>query len=359
MQRHDAPERAAAAPHAGVGHLLKNLWIPLYMALAMSLAYIGGFHQAEPHHIPVAVVATSSSERALAQKIQAAAGDALDVRTVAGSAQGQAEVASGQVSGSFSLSATGADPRLVIDTAASPTTAQAVTTAFDQVAAQQDVRLDVVDLGPLPSYDSLGQNVFFLLVAVTVGSYTLAATLGAAGAGVRPWRRAGIGVLGAGVISAIAVAVADPLIGAVRGHAWELFGMSWLYAAAVVLIGAGLHTFLKKANTPALVTIFVALNFTTSGGVFAPILQAGFFRALSHVWIGAGYVSGGQSMLYRGGAGFGADLLRIALWFAAGVVVMGAAAVTEHRRSRPAAPVCATEEELEVEQEQELEAIAA
>ena len=356
MQRHDAPERAAAAPQAGVGHLLKNLWIPLYMALAMSLAYIGGFHQAEPHHIPVAVVATSSSEQTLARQIQAAAGSALDVRTVDSAGQGQAEVASGQVSGSFGLSTTGADPRLVIDTAAAPTTAQAVTTAFDKVAAQQDVRLDVLDLGPLPSYDSLGQNIFFLLVAITVGSYTLAATIGGAGGGVRPLRRAGIGVLGAGVVSAIGVAVADPLIGAVRGHAWELFGMSWLYAAAVVLIGVGLHTFLKKANTPALVTIFVALNFTTSGGVFAPILQAGFFRALSHVWIGAGYVSGGQSLLYRGGAGFGADLLRIALWFAAGLVVMGAAAVTEHRRGVPARPA---EQEQELEEEQEIEAIAA
>lgn len=360
LQPQAAPARAVPAPQPGLGHLLKNLWIPLYLAIAMSLAYIGGFHQAEPHHVPVAVVAATPAESALARQIQAAAGDALDVRSVATAQQGQAEVAAGQVSGSFSLGAGSAGPALVIDSAASPTTAQAVTTAFDQVAKAQNARLDVVDLGPLPAWDSLGQNVFFLLVAVTVGSYTLAAAIGAAGAGLRTARRAGVGVVGAGVISAIGVVVADPLIGAVRGQAWQLFGLSWLYASAVVLIGVGLHTFLKKATTPALVTIFVALNFTSSGGVFSPVLQAGFFRALSHVWIGAGYVSGGQSLLYRGGAGFGADLLRIAVWCAAGLAVCAAAALVERRRSDSATPGPRTfDVELEEREERELEAVAA
>jgi hypothetical protein len=48
-----------------------------------------------------------------------------------------------------------------------------------------------------------------------------------------------------------------------------------------VLIGVGLHPFLGRWTTGTLVLLFVMLNFTGSGGVFAPELQPGFFAALT------------------------------------------------------------------------------
>lgn len=47
------------------------------------------------------------------------------------------------------------------------------------------------------------------------------------------------------------------------------------------------------------------LNFTTSGGIYRPELQKGFFGSLHAFWNGAGFVEGACSLLYfDGGAAF-------------------------------------------------------
>lgn len=150
--------------------------------------------------------------------------------------------------------------------------------------------------------------------------------------------------------------------------------MAWIYSAGILLIGVGLHTFLKRWTTLGVMVLFVMLNFTSSGGIFRPELQPGFFGALHSFWNGAGFVEGVRSHVYFGGHGLGGNVLVLVFWLLAGLVVTGAAGLAEAGRRkavvRPAAgaggagqreEVAAKEAEVatEAEEEEELgEAVA-
>lgn len=163
----------------GARHLLGHLLIPVYLALGMALAYLGAFHQVEPHHLPVSIVGSSPQTSVLATTVGDQAGPQLSVSTIASLDQARSKVGTGALAAAFAPSAN--QPTVIIDSAASPTAAQVAQTVFDKVAEVQGKRLVVQDLQPLPANDALGSNLFFLLVALTVGGYTAAATLGVAG----------------------------------------------------------------------------------------------------------------------------------------------------------------------------------
>lgn len=113
--------------------------------------------------------------------------------------------------------------------------------------------------------------------------------------------------------------------------------MAWIYSAGILLVGVGLHTFLKRWTTLGVMVLFVILNFTSSGGIFRPELQPGFFGALHAFWNGAGFVEGVRSHVYFGGHGLGGNVLVLAFWLLAGLVVMGVAGLVEAGRRRSAA----------------------
>lgn len=78
------------------------------------------------------------------------------------------------------------------------------------------------------------------------------------------------------------------------------------------------------------------LNFTSSGGLFRPELQNGFFGSLHAFWNGAGFVEGIRGHLYFGGHGVAQHVWTLGAWLLVGLAVTGIAAVWE-RRGRGAA----------------------
>lgn len=194
----------------------------------------------------------------------------------------------------------------------------------------------MTDTAPTAGGDPTGQGIFFLLVAVSIGSYASVAVIGGAGAILRLRVRAALALGASLVVSVIGAVFAGPLFGLVDHGLAGLWAMAWLYSAGILLIGVGLHTFLKRWTTLGVMVLFVMLNFTSSGGIFRPELQPGFFGALHSFWNGAGFVEGVRSHVYFGGHALGGNLLVLALWFVAGVVLTGLAGLAEARR-RPAA----------------------
>jgi hypothetical protein len=336
------------ASRAALRHVLVHLAVPLFLATGMALAYLGGFHHPEPHAVKVDIVGTGPQVQVLAQRVQDGLGDRVSVRTVATEGEARDRLATQRTAGAYVPDPTA--PRLLLSTAASDTTAVTVERMLAPVALRQGLPLTVRDVVPTSSDDPTGQGIFFYLVALTVGGYSAAIAIGAAGAGLAMRVRAALAVGAAGVISLLATLVAGPLYHALPSHAATIGLLAWLYSGAVVLIGVGLHTFLGRLTTAALVGLFVMVNFTSSGGVFAPALQPGFFAALHSFWIGSGLVEGGRKLLYFPGLGLGRDVTVLALWAAAGVALVSAAALVERRRRGSGAGTPAAdpvEEELE------------
>ncbi|NBE50169.1 hypothetical protein [Streptomyces boluensis] len=346
-------------PPGALRHVLVHLLTPLLMCLGMGLAYLGAFATPEPHHMPVAVVGAGPEAKVLAQTLHDKAGDGLDVRTVANRAAAVDDLKSRAVSGAYVMD--GRSPELLVATAGSDTSASAVEKVFTKVADAQGTPLKVTDVTRPASGDPTGQGIFFLLVALSIGSYASVAVLGAAGS-VLPMRVRALLVAGTSfVVSLIGAAFAGPVFHLVDQHMWGVWAMSWLYSAGILFIGVGLHTFLKRWTTLGLMVLFVMLNFTSSGGIFRPELQNGFFGALHAFWNGSGFVEGVRDLVYFGGHDLARNVWILAAWLAAGLVLMAVAGLTERRRNAiavtagpvTAAPATAAPAEGESEEEME------
>lgn len=325
---------STGANAAALRHVLSHLVTPLLMCIGMGLAYLGAFHAPEPHDLRVDVVGSGVNAQVLAQTLQDKGNGALDVRTVPDRAAATEHLRTQHSYGAF---LPGSSPELMVATASSDTTATVVQKVFTEVAAEQGAPLKVTDVAPKAAGDPTGQGIFFLLVAVSIGSYASVAVVGGAG-GVLPLRlRAALAAGMSLVVSLIGVAFAGPVFGLVDHGFVGLWAMAWLYSAGILLIGVGLHTFLKRWTTLGVMVLFVMLNFTSSGGIFRPEVQPGFFGALHSFWNGAGFVEGLRSHVYFGGYGLGRDVLVLALWLVAGIVMTGIAGVAEARRRAAAA----------------------
>ncbi|MEU8887254.1 hypothetical protein [Streptomyces sp. NPDC048442] len=321
---------------ASLRHVLGHLVTPLLMCIGMGLAYLGAFHAPEPHNLRVDVVGSGTSAQVLAQTLHEKGAGALDVRTVADRSVAQSQLMDREIYGAY---VPGAEPELMVATAGSDTTATVVQKVFTEVAAEQGAPLKVTDVAPVSSGDPTGQGLFFLLVALSIGSYASVAVIGGAGA-VLPLRIRALLALGMSlVVSAIGAVFAGPLFHLVYQGLAGVWAMSWLYAAGILLVGVGLHTFLKRWTTLGVMVLFVMLNFTSSGGIFKPELQSGFFASLHSFWNGAGFIEGARGHVYFDGNGVGRSVLVLALWFVVGVAVMGAAGLAEAARRRREAVV--------------------
>ncbi|GGV29172.1 membrane protein [Kitasatospora herbaricolor] len=324
----------AAIPAPALGpslkHLAVHLLTPLLMCLGMALAYQGAFHQPVPHRLAVAVVGTTPQAGGLAGAVQAKAGPALDVRTLATRDDAERQLRDRELTGAFVPDPR--SPELIVAKAGSDTSAMAAEAVFRAVATQQGVPLTVTDIAPTAEGDPTGQGLFFLLVALSIGSYGSVAVIGAAGAGLGMRVRALVGLVTSLVVGVIGIVTAGPVFHVVDHDLAAVWAMGWLYSAGIVAIGTGLHTFLKRWTTLALMVLFVMLNFTTSGGIYRPELQNGFFGALHSFWNGAGFLEGARDVLYfGGGAGLGGRLAALALWLLAGLALLAAAGWYERR----------------------------
>jgi len=327
-----------------VHHLLTHLIVPILLATGMALAYLGGFHQPQPHGVRLDVVGTGPAVATLAQGLQDGLGDAASVRTVGTVDEARHALQHQQIAGAYVPDA--AHPQLLIASAGSDTTATIVERMIAPVALAEDLPLRITDVVPTADTDPTGQGAFFFLVALSVGGYSSAIAIGAAGARLRMRTRLAFGVGVAALISAIATSIAGPLYGALPNSALPIGLISWLYVTAVIWIGIGLHSLIGRWTTFAVTALFVMLNFTSAGGVFAPEMQPGFFSALHSFWIGSGLVESARRLMYFPALGIGGELLTIALWAVAGLAIASLAGLAEGRRRgtadatpAPASPV--------------------
>lgn len=217
----------AAAP--ALRHVLTHLLTPLLMCLGMGLAYMGAFVQPEPHHLPVAVVGEGPKAMVFAQTVKNEAGDALDVRTLTDRTAAIDEVKDRRVTAAYVLSDT--RPELIVATAASDTGATVAQKIFTPAAARQGAPLKVTDVVPTTADDPTGQGLFFLLVAISIGSYASVAVLGGAGAALRMRGRALLVVAVSGAVSVIGALLAGPVFHLAHHGLVGVWGLSWLYSA--------------------------------------------------------------------------------------------------------------------------------
>lgn len=315
-------------------HVLTHLVTPLLMCLGMGLAYMGAFVTPEPHHLPVAVVGSGAETKVFAQTVKDTAGSKLDVRTVATRAEAVGLLRSRDITGAY-VPGTGS-PELVVATAASDMGATAVEKVFTPVAARQGEALKVTDVAPTVADDPTGQGLFFLLIALSIGSYASVAALGAmrrgaAAAHTGPAGRRGLG--GGGRHRRVArrtrVPSRAPRPREPVGRGLALLGGHPLHRRRPPHVP-------QAVDHPRHDGALRDAQLHQLRGLFRPELQNGFFGALHSFWNGVSFVEGVRSLLYFDRDGLSGDIGTLVVWLVVGLLVTAVAGAVERGRARKA-----------------------
>ncbi len=336
---------------AGLGptlrHFASHILVPLFLAAGMGLAYLGAFHAPTPHELPVGIVGQGAATQVFAQTVTDRSDGALVAHVVADADRAERQVRDRELAAVYAPSDAGAT--LYVSSAASETTATAAQKVFLPIAYEQHLPIRVVDVVPAGAQDSTGQGLFFLLVGLSVGGYASAIAVAAVATKLRAVWTTIVGLVTAGVVAGIGIVIAGPVYGVVATHRWEVFLVAWLYDAVIVALGVGLHPVLGRWTTPILTMLFVMLNFTSSGGIFQPAFQPGFFASLNAFWSGAAWLQVAQALEYFPDASVGRPVLVLVLWLAVAVLLCVVAHGLVARRTRIARErVVTAEEEDEV-----------
>ena len=313
--------------------VLSHIAIPFLMGMIMALAYFGGFHAPSPREVPIAVVGPVEQVQPIADALHAELGNKATVGVIASADLARLDIQQLRLSGAYVPGDGSAE--ILTSSAASDITKEVVVRMLTPVADKTGVRATVTDIVPTSPHDPLGQNAFFYMVAVTVASYATAIGIGAAAATRRMWERIALAGGAAVLIASVSTVIAQYGNEMFDGHVGATWGLSVLYSAAVLFIGVGLHPILGRFSTVVYAATFVALNFTTCGGIVEPTMQPAFFGWLHHIWIGSGFIETMRRVTYFPLVETTSTLSILIDWFALGVLSLVAGFVVEQRRRPP------------------------
>lgn len=304
-----ARARATAAPVV-VGALVSFLFV---------LLMVGGFHQPQPHGLPVALAAPSAIAAQVETRLAEQAPGAFSVRSYPSVAAAEGAVVDGDAVGGLAVASGSAT--IVTAGAQGPATGQAVAGAFGAIAQAARLPARTVDVKPLPAEDSFGLTGFLLVVGLTIASAVFAAVTFATGHSLDPRKLlavvAGFALLAGGA----ATLAADTTIGAVD-HFWAVAGIAALLALAV---GGTMLALARLLGAPGLglgALVVVLTSISTSGSVVGWRFESAFHRALSQ-WLPAGSaVEALRDVLYFDGAHAAGRLAVLAVWALAALTLL-------------------------------------
>lgn len=304
------------------------------MGLFMTVTYLAGFHQPEPHHVPVAVVDQTPEATQAADQIQTALGDRVDVKVYPSETLAEDAIKRMEVAGAYVPGESGGE--LLTAPAYSETLNGVVVRIFSAVSEKANVPMTTREVVSLDEHDSAGQNSFFFLVVLSVSAYSLGIAIAVAGNSYSYRRRLALMVPLGLLLATVDFLFARFVMQMFQGHEWAIWLVAAIYVQIVLSVTIGLHPLVRRWSTLTFSAIFVALNFTSSGGVFEPVLQPAFFGWLHNFWVGSGFIQTIRQIQYFPDAGSGPGFGILAGWMILAVVVLllGAAWEKTHALKR-------------------------
>lgn len=272
-------------PRGRVWRYLSLLFFPLAMVTMMIVTMLGAMHQPTPRDMPVAVVGTTAeqAEETIAQLEQnmggmfdftAYASDDLDDVTsmVEDRAQIAGLVLPSQLDPEFTL---------IANQAGSTSAYQVVVRTFTEVAAAQEMQLDIDDVAPLPDYDTQGVATMYIAMGWILAGFIVVVVGATAAPATRPLRKMlPITAAYAAFMSGVLWLIADPITGAVDGHFLELWGAGIVAIFSVAMFALVLERLIGMLAAIPVVGILMLLGVPSSNAALSIYMAPDWFRTL-------------------------------------------------------------------------------
>ncbi|WP_206515902.1 ABC transporter permease [Nocardioides pantholopis] len=295
------------------------LTIMITVVTLMSLS----MHQPEVRDVPVAVVGPAAAAEQFVAGVEPQLGQYVDLTVVESADEAADQIRSQDLVAAYVLpTEQGGQPTLVTAGGAGASQKSTVVQMFTPVAAGSGAELVVEDIAPLTDDDVNGSNSLYVGMGWIMAGFLFFAVMRGGAPDLTRTRQL-LPLLGGWSVG-MAVwlwFLYDVLIGAVNGHALALIGYGIPTIFAVGLASAVLtRTMGLFGLIPVMIVVMLA-GVPASGGGLSIYMVPEFFRPLADILPLPAAVDIARSVVYLDGTGVGSDLLVLAVWGVAGLLL--------------------------------------
>lgn len=293
------------------------LFFPLAMVVMMISAMLGTMQSPEPRDMPVAVAGQTEEQAGeLATGLEDQMPGMFDFHVVDSDHEAYSQVEARDVAGAFILpSAASSEATVITNQAAGTSSAQTISMAFSQIAEAQGMQYTVDDVAPLPESDSMGTVSLYVAIGWIMAGFMVIVVGANAAPTSRPLRKLLPIVGGYSVFMSLVVwLIADPIVGAVSGHFWQLFATGVVAIFCCAMFATVLERLFGLLGILPIVGILMFLGIPASGGALSIYMEPVLFVHLHEYLPMAAAVESVRSILYFGGDIMGACILTFIVW---------------------------------------------
>ncbi|MFB1298306.1 hypothetical protein ACAG24_022590 [Mycobacterium sp. pW049] len=331
MGRHHPEEIPAFRNRSAIRTTVLALAGLTLFVLAMVASYSGAFAKPTLHHMTVAVSAPTQLVDGLNGQ------DSLHVNAVGDAAAARAQVLDRTADTAFAVTPDG-QMNIYVAGGGGHSVAAAAETVGRATAERAGLTPVVEDVAPTSSGDPSGTVEFYAVIFISIGASLGAALLGRLMGSVRTpttlaLRTGSLAVFSAVLAGAVTVYV-GPVLDALTGHPWQVFGVLWLYAMAVGGAVTGVAAAFGTAASVVLGLFLVVVGNAAAAGPVGRPLLSGFYSTFTTIVPQGSGVSLLRSISYFDGHGAVTPLVTLAIWAGAGcfLAVLATAGRVNYRR---------------------------
>jgi hypothetical protein len=300
----------------------------LVVLVTLLLVVGAAIRDPRPHDIPVGLSGPPTALDPIVAGFDQNAPGAFALTTYASEADALAAIDDREIVGALIVGQAG--PRMVIAGGAGDAVTGAVSGAFTAAFAVQGIDLSISTVHALPIGDAHGIVLFFLVLAIAIGSIVAGAATTLTGSG-RGWGEQAL-VLASYAVAAgiVGVVTAAWLAGGYGNGVWAAMAIATLLALAVSLVVGAAGRWLGAAGVALAAAVVVLLGLVSSGGPLGSAFLPDAYRAIAPWLPVAPAVDAMRSALAFDSVGLLAPTAVLLGWATIGLV--GLAAVDLARR---------------------------
>ncbi len=295
--------------------VLMQLWMPVFMCLMFMLCYVGAFHHIAPHHVPVGVIGTAAQAETYQTRADKAEPGGFDFELVHSLRSAEQRVRSGDLGIAYV-----ADDNTIIVARAHQAQAASLLPVLVTPFLGAATPPTEMDVAPLPPGD-LGMTPMYLMLCWCISGYLCAMFIGLMGGPLRRRSRFRIiGVVGV-CLSFLSSFLVSFVLGAIKGHFFQLWGLGFCWAVAIGVAVNGLSYYVGRFIAVPSMTIFIFLSVPSSGAAMPKWLVPPLFGWLNHVVAGSGITEMLKRMIYNVGPGYHRGWIMLSCYLVIGLVL--------------------------------------
>ncbi|QNE78228.1 DUF3533 domain-containing protein [Streptomyces finlayi] len=298
----------------------------LALQLLFIASYVGALHKPRPTDVPFAVVAPAQVSEQLVTRLDALPGSPLDPRPLGDAAEAREQIMNRDIDGALIVSPTGTTDTVLVASGGGTVLAGSLTGIIEKVEATQRRTVRTLDVAPASPDDFDGLSSFYLVVGWCVGGYLCASIL-AISAGTKPANRERMLIrtatmalysIAGGIGGAVII---GPVLGALPGSVWGLWGLGALIVFAVGMTTLALEALTGVIGIGLAVLIIVIAGNPSAGGAFPLPMLPDFWRAIGPALPPGAGTWAARSIAYFKGNALTGPLLVLSAWAVAGTAL--------------------------------------